>query len=34
MRPDPFDRERCRYCDYRDVCRVQAKAEAAIAEGE
>jgi RecB family exonuclease len=31
--PEPADREPCRYCDYRDVCRIDARAVAAIAEG-
>jgi ATP-dependent helicase/nuclease subunit B len=30
--PDPQDRDKCRYCAYRDLCRVEA-AEAARAEG-
>jgi CRISPR/Cas system-associated exonuclease Cas4 (RecB family) len=28
----PSDRDKCRYCDFRDVCRVAGE-EAAVAEG-
>jgi ATP-dependent helicase/DNAse subunit B len=28
--PDPADREKCRFCDFRDVCRVASSAEAAV----
>jgi len=29
----PADRDRCRFCDYRDVCRIEARGEAVTAEG-
>jgi putative RecB family exonuclease len=29
----PANADKCRYCDYRDVCRVEAGAAAAVAEG-
>jgi hypothetical protein len=32
MEVAPSDRDKCRYCDFRDVCRVSGE-EAAVAEG-
>jgi len=32
MEVAPSDRDKCRYCDFRDVCRVAGE-EAALAEG-
>ena len=31
--PDPADRDKCRFCDFRDACRVESRAEATAAEG-
>ncbi len=31
--PDPADREKCRFCDFRDACRVEARAEETAVEG-
>ncbi len=31
--PDPADRDKCRWCDARDICRVDTRALVAIAEG-
>jgi ATP-dependent helicase/nuclease subunit B len=31
--PNPTDRERCRYCDFRDLCRIESMAAASLAEG-
>ena len=31
--PTPADREKCRFCDFRDVCRVEARAGETAAEG-
>jgi ATP-dependent helicase/DNAse subunit B len=33
IEPDPADRDKCRYCDYRDACRLEARAAEAAAEG-
>jgi RecB family exonuclease len=34
MAPEPANPDNCRWCDYRDVCRVEAKAAAETAEAE
>jgi ATP-dependent helicase/nuclease subunit B len=31
--PNPADRDKCRFCDYRDICRVEARATEAEVEG-
>lgn len=31
--PDPSNPDKCRYCDFRDVCRFEAREVAALAEG-
>jgi ATP-dependent helicase/DNAse subunit B len=31
--PDPSDRDKCRFCDFRDACRVSTGAAEAVAEG-
>jgi ATP-dependent helicase/DNAse subunit B len=31
--PDPTDPAKCRFCDYRDVCRIETRAGEAMAEG-
>lgn len=31
--PDPADRDKCRWCDARDICRIDAAQTAAVAEG-
>jgi RecB family exonuclease len=33
MAPCPADSDRCRYCDARDICRIEARQPAAAAEG-
>ncbi len=31
--PEPAHRDKCRFCDYRDACRVEARAAEVVAEG-
>jgi PD-(D/E)XK nuclease superfamily len=31
--PQPADRDHCRFCDARDVCRIEVRQAAAVAEG-